>query len=180
MKKVLFVIGSLRKQSFNRQISDYVRELLNGKVEVEGLDYASLPLLNQDIEFPVPEVLARVRQEVLDADAIWVFSPEYNYSYPAVVKNLVDWLSRPMTADRDSATAIRGKKVVLTGIGGRNQTKDCREKLTALLDFIGAKVMPCQVGLAVNAEAWASNVVILTDQQRAQLQEQVDEALKFI
>jgi NAD(P)H-dependent FMN reductase len=180
MKKILFVIGSLRKQSFNRQVSEYVQGLLNGKAQVAKLDYVTLPFVNQDIEFPAPDVLMRVRQEVLDADALWIFSPEYNYSYPAAVKNLFDWLSRPMTTDRNSTTAIRGKKVVLTGIGGGNQTKDCREKLTNLLNFIGAEVMPLQVGLAVNVEAWKNNVVILTNDQKAQLKAQVEETLRFI
>lgn len=177
MKKVLFVIGSLRKQSFNRQVSEYVKDLLRDKAEVTELDYTSLPFINQDIEFPTSDILARIRQEVLATDILWVFSPEYNFSYPAVIKNLFDWLSRPMTTERDSAIAIRGKKVALTGIGGRNQTKNCREKLTSLLEFIGAEVMPNQVGLMVNAEAWANNIVILTDEQKALLKQQVEDIL---
>lgn len=180
MKNVLFVIGSLRKQSFNRQVSEYVRGLLENKAKVTELDYADLPLVNQDIEFPTPDALARVRREVLDTDAIWVFTPEYNFSYPAAVKNLFDWLSRPMTEDRFSATAIKDKKVIVTGIGGGNQTKGCREKLTALLEFIGAKVMENQVGLSVNVEAWKSNEVVLTDEQKAQLEQQVRDALEML
>lgn len=179
MKKILFIIGSLRRQSFNRQVSEYVKQQLDGKAEVTELEYEDLPLVNQDIEFPTPIELARVRQQVLESDALWVFTPEYNYSYPALVKNLFDWLSRPMAAG-DTATAIRDKKVALTGIGGRNQTKDCREKLTSLLDFIGAKVLDNQVGLAVNVEAWTSNEVVLTDEQKAQLDKQATDMLAFI
>ncbi|MBQ3875310.1 MAG: NAD(P)H-dependent oxidoreductase, partial [Bacteroidaceae bacterium] len=105
MKKVLFVVGSLRKQSFNRQVSEFVKILLDGKVQVSELDYADIPFVNQDIEFPTPPSVDRVRKQITEADAIWVFTPEYNYSYPSVVKNLFDWLSRPMTQERDSATA---------------------------------------------------------------------------
>ena len=173
MKKVLFVVGSLRKQSFNRQVSEFVKTLLDGKVQVSELDYADIPFVNQDIEFPTPPSVARVRKQITEADAIWVFTPEYNYSYPSVVKNLFDWLSRPMTQERDSATAIRGSKIAVTGIGGKNKTKDCREKLTSLLQFIGAEVMANQVGLAVNVEAWTSDKVILDDSQKAELQQQV-------
>ena len=180
MKKVLFVVGSLRKQSFNRQVSDYVKSLLDGKVQVSELDYADMPFVNQDIEFPTPASVARVRKQVMEADAIWVFTPEYNYSYPPVVKNLFDWLSRPMTQERDSATAIRGRKVAVTGIGGKNNTKDCREKLTLLLQFIGAEVMENQVGLAVNVEAWTSDKVVLDDSQKAELQQQVADFLDFV
>ena len=116
----------------------------------------------------------------MEADAIWVFTPEYNYSYPPVVKNLFDWLSRPMTQERDSATAIRGRKVAVTGIGGKNKTKDCREKLTSLLQFIGAEVMENQVGLAVNVEAWTSAKVVLDDSQKSELLQQVTDFLGFV
>lgn len=180
MKKVLFVIGSLRRESFNRQVSEYVKSLLKGKAEVEELEYADLPFVNQDMEFPTPEPIARVRKTVTGADGIWVFTPEYNHSYPAQVKNLFDWLSRPMTTDMESPTAIRGCKVAITGIGGKNLTKGCREKLTSLLDFMGAKVMDSQVGMAVNVEAWTTNQVILDDTQKQQLEQQVKEFLTYI
>lgn len=180
MKKVLFIIGSLRKQSFNRQVSEYVNGLLEGKAEVSKLSYSDLPFVNQDIEFPAPDSLSRVRKEVMDADILWVFTPEYNLSYPANVKNLFDWLSRPLTMEQDSPTAIRGKKVVLTGMGGSNQAKDCIEKLTGLLDFIGAKTMENKVGMVVNGEAWGDNLVVLTDDQKASLAKQVDDMLAFI
>lgn len=181
MKKILFVIGSLRKQSFNRQLSEYVKAQLEGKVEIADLKFDDLPWVDQDIEFPAPAPLERVRKEVMDANLIWVFSPEYNASYPGLVKNLFDWLSRSMIqGDLQGPTAIRGHKVVLSGIGGRNETKDCREKLTSLLDFIGAQVMENQVGLCVNMEAWATNEVVLSDEQKALLDKQVKDALDFI
>ena len=111
MKKVLMIVGSMRKKSFNRQLAAIAAELLRGKAEVSFLEYADIPYMNQDIEFPVPEEIARVREEVSRADGIWIITPEYNYSYPGVLKNLLDWLSRPtrMGAPR-TETAIAGKK----------------------------------------------------------------------
>ena len=96
MKKVLLIVGSLRKESFNLQLAKLAAEMLKDKVQVSILHYADLPFMNQDIEFPTPESVARVRQEVLAADGIWIFSPEYNYQIPGVLKNLLDWLSRPL------------------------------------------------------------------------------------
>lgn len=181
MKKILFILGSLREKSFNKQIAKHVCQLLDGKAQVEWLDYSDLPFVNQDIEFPAPEPVAKVRKAVMDADALWVFSPEYNYSYPGHVKNLFDWLSRPLSADApERKTAIKGKKVVLTGIGGKNKTKDCREKLTSLLTFLGAEVLPNQVGLTVNIEAWTSNVVVLDESQKQELHEQVAAVLRSL
>lgn len=112
MKKVLLIVGSMREKSFNMQLARQAAELLRGKAEVSFLEYAEIPSMNQDIEFPVPEEIAWVRDEVRAADGVWIITPEYNYSYPGVLKNLLDWLSRPikMGAPR-TETAISGKKL---------------------------------------------------------------------
>ena len=96
MKKILFIIGSLRAKSFNRQVANVAKEIIGSRAEVEELDYSDLPLLNQDIEQPEPEVVARIRKAVAEADGLWIFTPEYNMSYPGHLKNLLDWMSRPV------------------------------------------------------------------------------------
>ncbi len=58
MKKILFIIGSLRKKSFNRQVARVAKEIIGGRAEVQELDYSDLSLLSQDIEQPELEVLA--------------------------------------------------------------------------------------------------------------------------
>jgi NAD(P)H-dependent FMN reductase len=174
MQKLLFVIGSNRRKSFNRQVADAVRPLLAGKAEIAELDFGDLPFVNQDAEFPVPPAVARVREAVRAADLVWIFTPEYNFSYPGRVKNLIDWLSRPPSAeDRAAPTPLAGKKVALTAIGGRFAAKGCLEKLSELLGFCKAAVLQPVVGLAVDAEAWTTDVVSLSDEQRARLREQV-------
>ena len=57
MKKILFIIGSLRKESFNKKLAKEVEEMLAGHATVEYLDYSDVPLMNQDIEFPAPEAV---------------------------------------------------------------------------------------------------------------------------
>lgn len=52
--------------------------------------------MNQDLEVPVQPSVEMVRKEVKEADALWIFTPEYNFSFPGVLRNLLDWLSRPM------------------------------------------------------------------------------------
>lgn len=86
MKKILFIIGSLRKESFNRKLAEEAERLLQGRAIVEYLDYSDVPLMNQDIEFPAPDAVRRVRDKVAEVDALWIFSPEYNYSYPGHLK----------------------------------------------------------------------------------------------
>ena len=62
MKKILFIIGSLRRESFNKQLAKEAEQLLLGRATVEYLDYSDVPLMNQDIEFPAPEAVTRVRE----------------------------------------------------------------------------------------------------------------------
>ena len=184
MKKILFIVGSLRKESFNKKLAGEAERMLNGRATVEYLDYSDVPIMNQDIEFPAPEAVTRVRARVAEADAIWIFSPEYNYSYPGSLKNLIDWLSRPLVAgDRKTPLAINDKKVALSGAGGASATAKCREKLAELLKlpYIHADVMAePQTGIQLNKEAWTEGRVILTDAQKEQLRLQVDAFLEYI
>ena len=179
MKKILFIIGSLREGSFNRQLVREAKQMIGTRAEVTYLNYTDVPLINQDIEFPEPEAVARLRAAVKEADALWVFTPEYNFSYPGHVKNLFDWLSRPLVAgDYETPTVINGKKVALSGAGGKMATAKCREKLTELLSFIKADVMEPQTGIVLNMEAWTEGRMILSDEQRAALKAQVEAVFK--
>ena len=178
MKKILFIIGSLRAKSFNRQVANVAKELIGNRAEVQELDYSDLPLLNQDIEQPEPAVVARIRKAVSEADGLWIFTPEYNMSYPGHLKNLLDWMSRPVKPmDYGTPTCINGKRVAISGAGGKAATADCRKKLTELLSFMKAEVLPEQVGIAVPAEAWGTDVLVLTDEQNAELKALADKLI---
>ena len=181
MKKILFIVGSLREGSFNRQLACEAELMIGARAEVTYLDYKDVPLINQDIEFPELEAVGRLRAAVKEADGIWVFTPEYNFSYPGHVKNLFDWLSRPVVAnDYETPTVINGKKVALSGAGGKMATAKCREKLTELLTFIKADVMEQQTGIVLNVEAWTEGRRILSNEQRKTLMEQMEAFLKYV
>lgn len=170
MKKILFIIGSLRAKSFNRQVANVAKEIIGNRAEVSELDYSDLPLLNQDIEQPEPASVSRIQKAISEADALWIFTPEYNMSYPGHLKNLLDWLSRPVIPmDYGTPTCINGKRVAISGAGGKAATANCRAKLTELLSFMKADVLPEQTGIAVPAEAWGTDVLVLPDEQRAQI-----------
>ena len=178
MKKILFIVGSFRKNSFNRQLAAKAEDMLKGKAEVTYLDYSTLPLINQDIEFPAPAEVTRVRECIGAADLIWVFTPEYNFSYPGHVKNLFDWLSRPLVAmDYATPTCIAGKKVALSGAGGKAATGQCRAKLTELLTFIKAEVIEPQTGIVLPVESWQTDKLILSDTDLQNLSAQVNAVL---
>lgn len=182
MKKILFIVGSLRKDSFNKQLAKEAEKYLSGHAEVLYLDYADVPLINQDMEFPTPAAVTKLRETVDKADGVWIFTPEYNFSYPGHVKNLLDWLSRPVAPnDYATPTVMNGKKVALSGAGGQMGTSKCREKLTELLTFIKADVMTTpQTGIVLNAEAWSEGRMILTAEQFSALKEQAEAFVKYL
>ena len=182
-KKVLFIIGSLRKNSFNRQLAAKCREILVQKgVEISELEFSAIPFMNQDSETPVPESISRVRAEVAAADGIWIFTPEYNFAVPGVLKNLLDWLSRPLVpGDFTSGTALAGKKVTMSGVGGKNATKNVRADLKKLLDFIKTEVVCGEGnGFAADGTAFQTDVLTLSEGDIAVLEKQADEFLKAI
>ena len=179
MKKILFILGSLRAKSFNRQVANVAKEIIGERAEVQELDYSDLPLLSQDIEQPEPAAVARIRKDVSEADGLWIFTPEYNMSYPGHLKNLLDWLSRPVKPmDYGTPTCINGKRVAISGAGGKAATADCRAKLTELFTFMKAEVLKEQVGIAVPAEAWGTDVLVLTDEQKVALKVQADRLIE--
>lgn len=182
MKKILFIVGSLRAKSFNRQLAREAEKLLAGRAEVSYLEYGDLPWLNQDTEFPAPEAVSRLRKTVAEADGLWIFTPEYNGSYPGHLKNLLDWLSRPVKPmDYATPTCIAGKPVAVSGAGGKAATANCRAKLTELFAFIRADVMQePQTGIALAPEAWATDVLTLTAEQKAALAAQAEAFLSHI
>lgn len=181
MKKILFIVGSIREKSFNRQLAAEVSKMLEGKVETSFLEYKDIPFMNQDIEFPASEEVARVRKEAEEADGIWIFTPEYNYSYPGVLKNLLDWLSRPLIKnDPERKSSVKGKKVAISGVAGKSEAAGSRGKLKELLEMMSMKVMETQVGVSINPEAWATDELIISEDKKEELKKQVEEFLKFL
>ena len=182
MKNITFIVGSLRKDSFNRKLAAMAEKILSDRFNIHYLDFQDVPLMNQDLEAAVPAEVARVRKEILAADGIWIFTPEYNFSYPGLLKNLLDWLSRPMDISNfTNPSAVVGKKVTVSGAGGQNQTASCRAKLNELLEFIKMQVMPApQTGIALGVEAWTKGEFNLTDEQTSQLKEQAENFAAFV
>ncbi|MER7795620.1 NADPH-dependent FMN reductase [Streptomyces sp. NPDC097640] len=111
--RILALVGSLRAGSHNRQLAETAVKLAPEGVEIqihEGL--ADIPFYNEDIdvEGSVPEAAAKLRAATAAADAVLLFSPEYNGTMPGVLKNAIDWLSRPY-----GVGAIGGKPVAVIG-----------------------------------------------------------------
>lgn len=92
---VLGICGSLRAKSYNMAALKAAGDLMPADLSLTITQYADIPLYNQDVQDKgFPEPVMRLNREILDADAILIASPEYNYSVSGVLKNALDWLSR--------------------------------------------------------------------------------------
>lgn len=137
---IIAIAGSLRKDSLNLQLAKEAQKYLGGKVQMEILDYHEVPLFNQDIEYPAPEAVRTVRQKITEADGVWFFTPEYNHSFPGVLKNLIDWLSRPVSATEGQV--LQGKLAAISGISlGASGTLIAQDHLVTLLSFLNMDIM---------------------------------------
>ncbi len=182
MKRILFIVGSLRENSLNRQLSHVIAEKLAGWARLTWLSYQDIPYMNQDREFPVPQEIKRIREAVRQADGIWIVTPEYNHSYPGLLKNLLDWLSRSVTeGDPEGRSAIVGKKVTISSAAGRSAGSFSREKLTELLKYIGADLMKeSQTGVSLSREAYMTDRLLLDVETEAALDRQAEMFIKFL
>lgn len=115
--RVLGIAGSLRKGSFNRAALRAAKELAPEGVEVEIFEIDAIPPYNQDEEKNPPEKVVELKRKVRAADAILLVTPEYNYSVPGVLKNAIDWASRPYgdSAWDGKPVAVMGASVGLFG-----------------------------------------------------------------
>jgi chromate reductase len=92
---IAVVVGSLRRESFNRQLAHAVISLAPTDFTFEFIDIGSLPLYSQEYDADYPEVARQLKQRVEAADGLLFVTPEYNRSMPGVLKNALDWGSRP-------------------------------------------------------------------------------------
>lgn len=182
MKKILMIVGSLRKASFNAQLAARVETLLSDRAEIEYLDFSALPFMDQDLEYPVPESVAKAREAVLNSDGLWIFSPEYNYSIPGGLKNLLDWLSRPVDpTNRQSPSALRGKKVTVSAAAGKSRAAGVRRSLEALLQIMSMELVGGMgTGVLLDTEAFQSGKLSLSAEEKEALANQAESFLALL
>lgn len=107
---ILGISGSLRKDSFNTAALRACSTLLPPGVTMSLFDITPIPLYNEDLRAQgLPEPVQQLREQIRAADALVIATPEYNYSIPGVLKNAIDWASRPPEQPFD------GKPIALIG-----------------------------------------------------------------
>jgi chromate reductase len=108
--KILGFAGSLRKDSYNKALLHAASKILPANSRLEVFDLEGILPFNQVYEDQPPEKIKEFKNKIRSADAILIATPEYNYSIPGVLKNAIDWASRP-----PSDNAWRGKTVAIMG-----------------------------------------------------------------
>ncbi len=137
--RLLGIAGSLRSASYNRSLLEAARELAPEGVEIETFDLDDIPMFNQDVEAEGdPEPVAALKAAIREADALLVVTPEYNYGLPGVLKNALDWASRPPLG-----SPLSRKPVAVMGASpGVRGTARAQEQLEQTLSFPRATVVP--------------------------------------
>jgi chromate reductase len=109
--RILGIAGSVRARSYNRALLRAAAEEAPAGVEVAIHDLREIPLYDADVDAAgPPEAVLALKQAIAEADALLIASPEYNASIPGVLKNALDWASRP-----PAASPLRGKHAALMG-----------------------------------------------------------------
>jgi chromate reductase, NAD(P)H dehydrogenase (quinone) len=109
--KVLGIAGSLRAGSYNRALLRAAQELATAGMEITTFDLAPIPLYNGDVEAKGdPEPVAALKAAIREADALLIVTPEYNFGVPGVLKNAIDWASRP-----PRGSVLQGKPAAIMG-----------------------------------------------------------------
>lgn len=94
-RNVAVLVGSLRKESFNRKVANALVQMAPQSLKLKIVEIGNLPLFNQDEEANPPEASRTFKQQVKEADAVLFVTPEYNRGVPGVLKNAIDIASRP-------------------------------------------------------------------------------------
>lgn len=151
--RVLGLAGSLRRGSYNRRLIQHAARSATSAVSVRLFDdLGSVPLFDEDLESRAagdPPPVRRLKEAVLAAHGLLIATPEYNQSVPGVLKNAIDWLSRPYPAH-----ALVGKPVAILGAStGRWGTRLAQTALRQTLTATECHVLPApQIYLASAAE----------------------------
>jgi chromate reductase len=134
--RIVGINGSLRAKSYNQAALRVAKEMVPEDIAFETISIGDLPFYNEDLEADLPAVVQNFRQQIQQADAVFIVSPEYNGSLTGVLKNALDWASRP-----HGKSPFIGKPVTTMGIGGRSGTAKAQAHTREILRRLRATVI---------------------------------------
>lgn len=166
--KILGFAGSLRKRSFNRMLLKAGRELASDILDLEIFELDGIPLFNQDLESDLPLAVRDFKERIKASDGVLVATPEYNYSIPGVLKNAIDWASRPY-----GQNSFYGKPLGIIGASiGMFGTARAQYHLRQVFVYLNAYVMNQPEFMLPYAEdKFDSQGNLVSDETRGRLRE---------
>jgi len=170
--RILGISGSLRHDSHNTQLLRAAAEALPGGVGLELWDgLKAVPPYDQDDDVqPAPAAVAALREAIAGADAVLFATPEYNSSIPGVLKNALDWVSRPLATN-----ALRNKPVAVVGAStGAFGAVWSQAELRKVLAAIGARVLEGDLAVGHAPSRFDEHGRLIDDDVRDQLREVVE------
>ncbi len=172
---IAVIVGSNRRESINRKLAEALVRLIGDRVNTAFVEIDDLPMYNYDLESNRPENVHRFTREVAAADALLIVAPEFNRSIPAVLKNAIDWGSKPMDRNvwKDKVAAITGTSpgAIGTAVG--------QQHLRQILGILGSLVMGGEAYITFKPDLIDEEGEIADEGTRAFLQAYIDNLLKL-
>ncbi|MGB3329415.1 MAG: NAD(P)H-dependent oxidoreductase [Thermomicrobiales bacterium] len=137
--EIAAIVGSLRRQSYNRNLLRTAMLTQPADMRIHEVPIAGLPFFDEDLEAKgEPPTVRDLKQVLARADGVLIVTPEYGYSIPGVLKNALDWASRPT-----GRSVLRGKPVAIMGASsGRSGTMRAQLHLRQVLQHMAAVTIP--------------------------------------
>ena len=132
---ILAFAGSLRKNSYNKMLLNNMVSLGKDIFNINIFDISEIPLFNQDFENDPPEIIRKLRKQINDSVGVIIATPEYNFSFSAITKNIIDWLSRVEKPLDNKSVCICGAS------GGYFGTARAQIQLRPVLAALNTKTM---------------------------------------
>lgn len=165
MTTIAVFVGSLQKSSWNKKLAKNLEALLPEGVTFQYVDI-NLPLFNQDLEADYPASAQAVKDAVEAADGVLFVTPEYNRSIPGVLKNAIDWVSRPW-----GTNSFAGKPLGIVGASiGPIGTAVAQSDLRHIAGFLGTKLMGQPELYVGNAASQFDEQGVIIDSTKEHLQ----------
>jgi chromate reductase len=166
--RVLGITGSLRRDSYNHALLREAAERLPAGTELVEFEHLrEIPPYDADLEAATPAAVAELRQAMREADAVLVVTPEYNHSIPGVLKNALDWASRPA-----GKSALTGKPAAVVGAStGMFGAVWAQAETRKVLSALGGRVVEEELPVARAGDLFRDGHLDLSPDQSHQLEE---------
>lgn len=164
--KILTLVGGISQGSLNKKLFNAVREEIGDEAELDLADISKLPFFSQDLENDPPDQVVKFKDQIRHADAILFITPEYNHSIPGVLKNAIDWATRPYPENlwKHLPVATMGASAGNTGTYG------AQNHLRAVLIYLDAYILAQPEFYLNGSKVFDENGKLIDDKTRGRIQ----------